>query len=102
MKEFLDKNTLHISKINHSLINKKVKLGGIILKTKKRIEYSFSGIGIRTKRVITELLISLLSGKRPLTITRNGVSRSRFLAIDVSKIFKTSLVIFCLVNAMIP
>jgi DNA polymerase-3 subunit alpha len=37
MKEFLNKNAFSIAKIDDSLINRKVKLAGIILKIKKII-----------------------------------------------------------------
>ncbi len=77
MKDFLEKNTLSISKINHSLINKKVKLGGIISKLKKIIT--------KNGKVMIFLTLEDLTEKAEITLFPSVIENSK-AAIEEEKI----------------
>ncbi len=77
MKDFLSKSTLSISKINDSLINKKVKLGGVILKIKKIIT--------RNGKPMMFLTLEDLTGKTDVTLFPFVIENSK-TAIEEGKI----------------
>lgn len=77
IKDFLDKNAFSISKINHSLVNKKVKLGGIISEVKKIIT--------KNGRQMVFLKLEDLTGKMEITLFPSIIENNK-TAIEENKI----------------
>ncbi len=77
IKDFLDKNAFSISRINHSLVNKKVKLGGIISEFKKIIT--------KNGRQMVFLKLEDLTGKTEVTLFPSVIENNK-TAIEENKI----------------